>query len=83
MGNCKAVGGIVVGIAIVAIIAVYALNQDQADESNEISIEPTPDSAVSISDSATLTKNNPNYEVDEEGNKQYVISVGDSPTLEN
>ncbi len=83
MGNSKAVGGIVVGIAIIAIIAVYALNQDQADESNEISIEPTHDSTVSISDSVTLTKNNPNYEVDEEGNKQYVISVGDSPTLEN
>jgi len=81
VGNSKAVGGIVVGIAIVAIIAVYALNQDQADESNEISLEPAQDSA-SISDSATLTENNPNYEVDEEGNKQYVISSGDEPTLE-
>ena len=82
MGNSKAVGGIVVGIAIVAIIAVYASNQDQADESNEISMEIAQDSA-SISDSATLTKNNSNYEVDEEGNKKYVISVSDSPTIED
>ena len=83
MGNSKAVGGIVVGIAIVAIIAVYASNQDQADESNEISMEIAQDSSVAISDSATLTKNNPNYEVDEEGNKKYVISVSDSPTIED
>ena len=80
MGNSKAVGGIVVGIAIVAIIAVYALNQDQADESNEKSIEPTPDSA-SISDLATLTENNPNYTVDEEGNKKYVLTVTDTPSI--
>lgn len=81
MANSKGIGGIAVGIAIVAIIAVYAFSQDQADVSNEISIEPAQDSSVSISDSVTLTQNNPDYEVDEEGNKKYVITAKDSPTL--
>ena len=83
MVNSKGIGGIAVGIAIVAIIAVYAFSQDQADVSNEISIEPAQDSSVSISDSVTLTQNNPDYEVDEEGNKKYVITAKDSPTLED
>ncbi len=82
MANSKGIGGIAVGIAIVAIIAVYAFSQDQADVSNEISIEPAQDSSVSISDSVTLTQNNPDYEVDEEGNKKYVITAKDAPTIE-
>jgi len=44
---------------------------------------PIQDSSVAISDSVTLTQNNPNYEVDEEGNKRYVISVIDVPALED
>ena len=78
MGNSKAVGGIAIGIAIVAIIAVYALNQDQSGVSNEIE----QDSTVDISDSATTTENNPDYEIDEEGNKKYTISAKDAPIIE-
>jgi len=79
MANSKAIGGIIV--VIVAIIAVYVFSQDQEDISDEISIEPIQDSSVSISDSATITKNNPNYEIDEEGNKKYFISVSDDPVV--
>jgi len=82
VGNSKAVGGIVVGIAIIAIIVVYAFNQEQENVSSEISVEPIQDSSVAISDSVTLTQNNPNYEIDEEGNKKYVISIIDVPVLE-
>ena len=78
MVKSKAIGVIVV---IVIIIAVYALSQGQEDVSNEESIESVQDS--SVSDSVTLTQNNPDYEVDEEGNKRYTITVGDSPVLED
>lgn len=83
MVKSKAVGGIVVGIVIIAIVAVYAFNQEQANVSNEISVEPIQDSSVAISDSVILTQNNPNYETDEEGNKRYVISIIDVPALED
>ena len=81
--NSKAVGGIVVGIAIIAIVALYAFNQEQENVSNEILVEPEEGGSVAISDSVTLTQNNPNYEIDEEGNKKYVISVIDVPELED
>ena len=81
MGNSKVVGGIVVGIAIIAIIAVYSLNQEQPGVSNEIPSETIQDSSVAISDSVTLTQNNPDYEVDEDGNKKYFISVSDDPVV--
>jgi len=81
VGNSKVVGGIIVGVAIIAIIAAYSLNQEQPGVSNEIPSETIPDSSVAISDSATLTQNNQDYEVDEEGNKKYVISAGDAPTV--
>ena len=82
MINSKTLGGITIGIAIIAIIAIYALNQDQTEILDDISIEPTQESSLSISDSVTLTKNNPDYVIDEEGNKKYIISAKDSPTIE-
>ena len=82
MINSKTLGGITIGIVIIAIIAIYALNQDQTEILDDISIESTQESSVSISDSVTLTKNNPDYEIDEEGNKKYIISAKDSPTIE-
>jgi len=81
VGNSKVAGGIVVGIAIIAIIAVYSLNQEQPGVSNDIPSETVQDSSVGISDSVTLTQNNPDYEIDEDGNKKYSISVGDVPVV--
>jgi len=84
MVNSKAIGGIVVGVVIVAIISAYAFNQEQATVPNEILTETlAQDAPVSVTDSVTLTQNNPDYEVDEEGNKKYIISASDSPTLED
>ena len=82
MTNSKTLGGITIGILIIAIIAIYALNQDQTEVLDDISIEPIQESSVSISDSVTLTKNNPDYVIDEEGNKKYIISAKDSPIIE-
>jgi len=81
MGNSKAIGGIAIGIAIVAIIAVYALNQDQPSISNEIPNETVQDS-LDISDLATITENNLDYEVNEEGKKKYTITAKDAPVIE-
>ena len=81
MGNSKVVGGIIVGVAIIAIIAAYSLNQEQPGVSNEIPSETTQNSSVAISDSATLTQNNQDYEVDEEGSKKYIITAGDAPVV--
>lgn len=83
MGNSKIFGGIGIGVVIVAIIAVYASNQDQSEMSNEIVSENALDSSVAISDSVTLTQNNPNFVIDEDGNKRFIISVSDSPVLED
>ena len=77
--NSKVIGGIVV--LIVVIIVAYALNQGQEDVSNEKSIEPAQDSSVFISDSVTLTKNNPDNVIEEEEKKTYTIIVSDSPII--
>ena len=82
MINSKTLGGITIGIVIIAIIGIYALNQDQKEVLDDRSIIPTQESSVSISDSVTLTKDNPDYEVDKEGNKKYSISAKDSRTIE-
>ncbi len=81
MGNSKVIGGIVVSIAVIAIIAMYTINQDQPGVSNGTQNENTQDSSVVISDSATVTKNNSDYEVDEEGNKKYIITASDAPII--
>jgi len=81
VGNSKVVGGIIVGVAIIAIIAAYSLNQEQPGVSNEIPSQTIPDSSVAISDSVVLTKNNSDYEIDEDGNKKYTISAGDAPIV--
>jgi len=75
---------VVVGIAIaIAIIAVFALSQEQSNESNQVSNEPEKESSVEISDSATITKNNQNFEINEDGTKKYIISARDAPVIEN
>ena len=83
MGNSKVVGGIIVGVAIIAIIAAYTLNQDQPSVSNEIPLDTAQDSSVAVSDSATLDQNNEDYEINEDGTKRYTISVGDNPSVGN
>ncbi len=78
MANFKVIGPIIVGIIIViAIIALSnqgdIMDSDTSEQSNEIE----------VSDSASLTTNNPDYTIDEDGKKKYVISAGDSPNLQD
>jgi hypothetical protein len=81
--NSKAIGGIVGGIVIIGIIIALSNSNDDAETSNL----PENDSAIAISDSATVEKNivdaenNPNYSVDEDGVKRYTISAIDTPDL--
>ena len=83
MVNSKAIGGIVGGIVIIGIIIALSNSNDDAETSNL----PENDSAIAISDSATVEKNivdaenNPNYSVDEDGVKRYTISAIDTPDL--
>lgn len=80
--NSKTIGGIIVGITIIGIIIVFASNSDQ-DTMPDTPITQQPNTTT-ISDSATVVKNltnNTNYIIDENGNKQYVITASDSPTL--
>ena len=80
--NSKTIGGIIVGIAIIGIIIVFASNSDQdIMPDTPIIQQPSP---TTISDSATVVKNltnNTNYILDENGNKQYVITASDCRTL--
>ncbi|MCH8916197.1 MAG: hypothetical protein IIA82_10220 [Thaumarchaeota archaeon] len=85
MINSKAIGGIIAGIALIAIITVFASNsnQDTIPDTAEFAHQV---SDVNISDSATVIKNptnNTNYIIDENGNKKYFISVVDSPDLQD
>ncbi|TAK27690.1 MAG: hypothetical protein EPO37_00740 [Nitrosarchaeum sp.] len=79
--NSKTIGGIIVGITIIVIVIVFASNSDQDIPDTPIIQQPN---TTTISDSATVIKNptnNTNYIIDENGNKQYVITASDSPTL--
>ena len=79
--NSKTIGGIIVGITIIGIVIVFASNSDQDISDTSITQQPN---ITTISDSATVIKNpanNTNYIIDENGNKQYVITASDSPTL--
>ena len=75
MPNSKAIGGIIVVVVIAIVAAAFAMNE--------------PDNMINeteISDSATLNKEtvesgNPDYIIDENGIKRYVISAIDSPDL--
>ena len=74
----SAIGG---GIAVVVIIGiVVALAYTPQDNSNEIEIpvEKEPN----ISDSANVSEG-AEFIIDEEGNKVYIISVGDKPELDD
>ncbi len=74
---------------IVIVAAITAAAFVMSDSENMINDTEIPnDSPTAISDSATLDKNavepennNPDYIIDEDGTKKYVISAIDSPDL--
>lgn len=76
MVNSKTIA-IIVGISIVIIASISI-----GIQSEEITIKnSSPSTEVDVSDLAVVEKNDQNYIIDEQGNKKYVISVGDSPML--
>ena len=71
--NSKAIGGIIVGIAIIGIIITFASNSSQ--DITPDTIQPIQQqNTVDISDSATVSKN-------ENTTKNYIIIASDSPML--
>jgi len=71
--NSKAIGGIIVGIAIIGIIIAFASNSNQ--DIIPDSIQPIQQqNTVDISDSASVLKN-------ENTTKNYVINASDSPMV--
>lgn len=76
MVNSKTIA-IIVGISIVIIASISI-----GIQSEEITIKnSSPSIEVDVNDLAVVEKNDQNYIIDEQGNKKYVISVGDSPML--
>ena len=84
MVNGKVVVGVGVMIVIILIGILYVTNN--SDDS--LTSDSTNNSGTEISDFSTVEKNvvqiepnNPNYIIDENGNKRYAISAIDSPDL--
>ena len=82
--NRKVVGGIGVIVALIMIGTMYITNNTNDD----LISDSMDDSAIEVSDFSTVEKNvvqietnNPNYYIDENGNKRYTISAIDSPDL--
>ncbi len=84
MANSKIIGAII-AVIIVSIIG-FAFSQTSINENKSDSTDLSSNLAVQISDSAALTQSensNPDFSVDENGNKRYIISVKDSPNLDD
>ena len=82
--KAKAAAGIGIGILIIIGVA-FAITQSPSDIPEAEIIEEQnlsqADTAV-IEDSGTATKGEGNFIIDEEGNKQYVVSAGDVLEIE-
>jgi len=77
--------GCVVAIVVIAIIGMMYVTNDTSDV---LISDSTNNSGTEVSDFSTVEKNvvqieinNPDYIIDENGNKRYVISAIDSPDL--
>ena len=84
MVNSKIIGAII-AVIIISVIG-FAFSQSSNNENKTDSSEIITNLDVQISDSAALSQSensNPDYSVDENGNKRYVISVKDSPNLDD
>lgn len=84
MVNSKVGAGVGVIVAIAIIGTMFITN----NTSDDLISDSTNNSATEVSDFSTVEKNtvqieinNPNYYIDENGNKRYSISAIDSPDL--
>ena len=85
MVNSKAIGGIITGVTLIVIIIVFVSNSNQDTTPDTVQTNQQ-ENAINISDSATVIKtptNNTNYIIDENGNRQYIISAVDTPELKD
>lgn len=90
----KVIGIVVVIMTISVTIAIFSTST-QFEESMMPSIEdnlyPTDQSLINldnsdipqISEFSEILNKNTNYIIDENGNKQYILNVTDTPTLED
>jgi len=85
MVNSKAIGGIITGVTLIVIIIVFVSNSNQDTTPDTVQTNQQ-ENAINISDSAAVIKtptNNTNYIIDENGNRQYIISAVDTPELKD
>ena len=79
MANSKTIGGIVV-IIIIIIVAAFVMS-DSTYTTNSNSVIAIDDSAMVNSNPLEFDDNNPDYSLDDDGSKSYVISAKDSPEI--
>lgn len=74
----SAIGGGIAAVVIIGIVVALAYNPQENGDGLEIPVEESPN----ISDSANVSEG-ADFIIDEEGNKVYIISVGDKPDLDD
>ncbi len=87
---------VIAGVLIIMSVTIVILStSSQFEESMKPSIKdnlsPTDQSLINldnldkvqVSESSEILKENLNYILDENGNKQYIMNVTDTPTLED
>ena len=57
--------------------------EDNSHLTDQLIVDVGNSDMVQVSESVEILKNNNNYIIDENGNKQYILNVTDSPTLED
>jgi len=76
--NKGAIGGGIAAAVIIGIVIAFAYTPQENSNTIEIPLEEEPD----ISDFANVS-DGADFIIDEEGNKVFIISVGDKPELED
>jgi len=74
----SAIGGGIAVVVIIGIVVALAYTPQENGDGVEIPVKEDPN----ISDSANVSEG-AEFIIDEEGNKVYIISVGDRPELED
>ncbi|MBC8515641.1 MAG: hypothetical protein H8D31_00145 [Nitrosopumilus sp.] len=76
MVNSKIFLAIIGGIVIITASILIGIQSEETLIKN-----PSTSIETSVNDSAVVEKNNQNFIIDAKGNKEYVISVADSPII--
>jgi len=57
--------------------------QDDSYLTDQLIVDLGNSDSVQVSESVEIFKNNSNFIIDENGNKQYILNVTDTPTLDD